>query len=580
MKHQKSRLVRAIIIVALLCTGCWFFGRNLKADTNKDLQLGNGSTLVYQVEVASDADADTRTAQVKAAADILAARLKAFGASDCQYTVADTKITFEVTGIDDIDSIRSYLTMTGELTFRKADDTAIMDGSVLNSDFALGIEKSGDYVLGYLYISDTKTFNSYTTVLSISDDTTMVVWIDYTSDQSYSTESKKDQPAYLGANKVDSAISGTTAVMTLSQDYDTAVKLAAVVNSGQLANTVREESCSVLTAQMGENAYNTVFRDIAIGSVAVLLAVILLTRSIGAVSAVYAAFYLILVVFCNSALGVNFNTTSALIILFAMIVSLTGQLMLSQDIKIALRRNCSPVNSFDEGFKGNYARWIDTAVIGTLAGALLWLVGTSSFRYYGITMIISSLLSSLLINFGSAWTINDLLVAGLLDNSAAFGVKKEDIADVAAGENYNYVNRFSKVDFASRDAKGFWPLLLTVIGLAGVVLVIVNNHITAANTDFYRLLIIIAATALVSLIYSIMRCNAASGSIVATMVLLNSILAIGLYGILGLDLNGAGFGLVCAMAGFGGMFGVIIRSAVRKSATKGLPPAIIRLRQD
>ena len=562
MKHKKGRLVRAIIVLVIVGIGSWFFSRNLRADMNLDHQLGSGNQLVYNVTVAQGADEADSKAQVEKAVKVLTKRLKNFGATDCQVTVEGTKVTFNVVGIDNLDDIRSYLTKPGVISFRKSDDTQMMDASVLD-EYALGVVQNGDSVLGYIYVSDTKTFGTYTASLALATDHTMAVWIDYTDDLKYKTESTKKTPAYLGANEVTSALSGNV-VMTLAQSYDVASKLAVIVNSGSLANTVTEVSCNTLSADAGDTAFVTIFRDLLIGAAVVAVVMILSQKAIGLVGVFFSALYLAAVLFCTNALGSNFNTITILSVILAWVISLGGVRALGHDVRVALRKNHTVVNAVSDSIHAHATEWIDIAVITILSGVVIALIGTETIRQLGISIIIIGVMATLLVNFGTAWVVSDLAESGVLDSRKLLGVSDKEVIDVKSGQDYHYTNRFSKTDFASRDAKGYLPLLLLVIGLVGLILLVVNGRIALVNTAVYRILIIIVVQTLISYIYVAIRYHSANGIIAATLALLNGILAIGFVGLTGLKWTEMTSGAIVTAVAFGPAAGLLVITALNR----------------
>jgi len=563
MKRNISRLIRAIIVVAVICVGCWFFGRNLKADMNLDSQLGTGYQLVYNVQVSTESDAGDTATQVQAAADVLIKRLKAFGATDCQATISDSNITIDVIGITDMDAIRPYLTMTGAISFRKSDDSLLMDGSVLKS-YALGVAKSGDSVVGYLYVSDTSKFASYTTALALGTDKTMVVWVDYADGQTYKAESEKSSPAYLGANQVSAAINGN-AVMTLSKSYDEATKLAVIVNSGSLATKVSEKSCDTLTAQFGAGAYDTVYRDLLIGTGLVLVAMVILFQATGLVAALYGALYMITMLACNSYLGNNFTVVTAAIAIAGLVFALGGLAMFCQDVKIGIRKNHGVLNSMDESFHAHAPEWIDMGVMALIGGLVLYLIGDANIKAAGLTMMLAAVGSALLVDFGTIWTLNDLAEGGLFAASnRLLGIKDSEIIDVKSGENYSYSNSFSKTDFATKDAKGYLPLLFVAVAAVGLVLIFVKGGITAVNTSIYRSVIIIAVIALAAVVYVGGRYRGCAGYVAGTMAMLNALLALGWYGLLQMSLDYQALDAAAVAASYGAVASVLVMSGFKR----------------
>ena len=261
MKKNNKKILSAIIGILLIAVLSVVFGSKLESITNKNFELSSGYQLVYQVD-------STESLLIDQVAAVLEKRLYNFGATEVKTSVEGSTVTLNYSGIEDSETVRKYLTMTGLVSFRNFADEELMDISALNAQTPFmaasspaATEENPDLSLLYILVSDTEKFRAVTTQLMFETSKYLVVWVDYDESYKFEQEMESTNPKFLAAAAVNSVID-SDAYITSAHSFEETKNIVATVNGGALPAPITETAFNAVNATLGIDADKKVLTGI------------------------------------------------------------------------------------------------------------------------------------------------------------------------------------------------------------------------------------------------------------------------------------------------------------------------------
>ncbi len=486
---KKSRLgVFAIVVLTLVM----IVGLNFKSvydNINLGLDLQGGFEIVYEV---SPLDGQSELPEMSAVVKAIQKRIDVLGVNEPEITIeGENRIRVQLAGVEDQDSARRILTATANMTFRDADDNLLMDASVIKQGGASLAFEDGTPVVS-LKIADTEKFYSVTSELATKSENIMVIWLDYDE----SVDSYKDQYAayvsegkaysYISAASVNSGINGD-AIIKGNFTQAEAKELADLINSGSLPVKMTELYSNVVSAELGENAFEkTVFAAI-IGYIAVVLFMIAVYRLPGAVSAIMLVLYLFAVLFVYNLMGGVFTLPGIAALVLGVGMAVDANVITFERIKDELYRGKSVRKAFEEGSKMAFSSIFDGQVTTFIAAIILYLLGTGSVKGFATMLMITTLATMAITVYVVRFLLGLIISSGICDNHKSwFAVDLKKVPNLSTGESQKYFGPFHGFNFVGIFKKVvIVPFAIFAVALVvGLVNVGMGNGFLNLGIDF------------------------------------------------------------------------------------------------
>ncbi len=434
MKKNNKNLFLAVIGILLIAVLSVVFGGKLDSITNKNFELASGYQLVYQV----DADEKLTIEQV---ADVLEKRLYNFGATEVKTTVEGSTVTLNYSGIEDNDTVRKYLTMTGLVSFRNAADEELMDISVLNEETPFiaapspaASEENPNISLLYILVNDTEKFKTVTTQLMFEAEKYLVVWVDYDESYKFEKEVESISPKFLAAAAVNSVIE-SDAYITSAHSLEETKNIVATVNAGALKAPITEIEFNAVNATLGVNADVKVLTGIAAGVLISSLFFILKYKLSGFVSALMILGYTVSSLVAMSYLGVIFNTNSIALFIVSLFVGLAYLLHVNDTFVTVLNTGRLPSTALEITYKNTMVNALAALALQLIAGLIGYLAFKEYFLGYSIAIMTFAVCSGIFFVGWQKVMLTDLIKSNYFE-AKAFGyrenseVKRVDFAEL------------------------------------------------------------------------------------------------------------------------------------------------------
>ncbi len=204
------------------------------------------------------------------------------------------------------------------------------------------------------------------------------------------------------APRVDSEITGGTAVITGSSNIQEAQALAQDLNTGAIPAPIHLSGQRTVEPTLGAEALSTSMQAGLVGIIIVMLYMILLYRAFGVIASLalttyaiifLALFKLPLFLFTNQYMVLTLAGAAGLILSIGMAVD--TNVLVFERVKEELRRGKGLRTAIDIGFEKAWPSVRDSNISTLITCALLFLIGTSIVRGFALTLGIGVLISML-----------------------------------------------------------------------------------------------------------------------------------------------------------------------------------------
>ncbi len=462
MRKNTASLIKVILACILVGVVSVLSMINLKEDLNLDSEFGSGYQIVYTVD-SEEEDV------INEIATILQKRFTGFGATSAEATIDGSTITFEVIGIDDIESIRTYMTQTGTLTFRNASDETIMDVSVLAEDQPISIFEEDEVVYINIAVEDTTTFYYQTENISNATNNYLILWVDFDDlETTYSDEASSDSPTYFGAATVSDGISGDCYIAS-SQSLEVSQSLAVIINSGALTAEVSETSIDTVT--IDATKIDSAYTILIVVTLLVCIGLTVLYRLPGLVTGLLSLAYAACYFRINAFATALFNSTSLATFAISLTISLTVLIALYRSFKQYLLKGRNISASLNNAYSEYNSVLFETGLIQIIVGGVAYIANSTEFKEIGFGLLIGGGLDIIFFVLANRYILANLIDSNYVTNKALFGVKEENLPDVEKGEHY--VDDSKVYQFAKAFNGNLPYIVAIVVAVLAVIMAIV-----------------------------------------------------------------------------------------------------------
>jgi protein-export membrane protein SecD len=407
------------------------------SDTVKGIKLGldlqGGFEILYEVQPAKVGDKITEDT-LKSTVAALYKRVNVLGVSETNIQIeGKDRIRVSLAGIENQTEARKILSTQAQLTFRDVNDEVKITGADLKEGKAnVGFKPNTNAPIVTLKLKDADLFGQVTKeILAMAPNNRMVIWMDYEEGDSFKEESLKEDPKYISAPAVDEVLNTKDVMIDGMESIEEAQELADLLNAGSLPVKLVEKYSNSVGAQFGtDSLQKTVFAG-AIGIAIVFLFMLIYYRFPGIISVVTLSvyLYLILTIFYWMNGVLTLPGIAALILGVGMAVD--ANIITYERIKEELRTGKSIMSAFKAGNRRSLSTILDANITTMLAGAVLFMFGTSSVKGFALMLIISILISFVTAIYGTRLFLGLWVSSKALNKKPGyFGVKESEISEL------------------------------------------------------------------------------------------------------------------------------------------------------
>lgn len=435
-----SLVVTAVLIVLLGFTTIQGFGptqTGAAKNITLGLDLAGGVSITYQVKNDNPTSEEMSDTIYK-----LQKRVEQYSTEASVYQEGDDRISIEIPGVTDANTILDELGKPGSLEFQTEDGETVITGT----DVETATARSGQ---------DDMKNTEYTVELTLTDEGTTKFAEATTANVGKSISIIYDGET-ISAPTVNEAITGGQAYITGDFTYEEAENLASTIRIGGLKLELEELRSNVVGAQLGEQAISTSVKAGAIGLAIVIIFMIAVYLLPGLASGLALIIYTEIVFIILNA----FNVTLTLPGLAGIILSIGMAVDANVIIFARVREEMSKGKSVRSSLKTGFQKAMSAIVVGNvttlIAAVVLWFMGTGSVKGFAQTLGIG-----IVVSMFTALVITRMIIYAFY----AVGLKKESLY-------YKPRKERASINFLGK--KNICFILSAVVILGGIAVMAIN----------------------------------------------------------------------------------------------------------
>ena len=435
-----SLVVTAVLIVLLGFTTIQGFGpTQIGAAKNitLGLDLAGGVSITYQVKNDNPTSEEMSDTIYK-----LQKRVEQYSTEASVYQEGDDRISIEIPGVTDANTILDELGKPGSLEFQTEDGETVITGT----DVETATARSGQ---------DDMKNTEYTVELTLTDEGTTKFAEATTANVGKSISIIYDGET-ISAPTVNEAITGGQAYITGDFTYEEAENLASTIRIGGLKLELEELRSNVVGAQLGEQAISTSVKAGAIGLAIVIIFMIAVYLLPGLASGLALIIYTEIVFIILNAFNVTLTLPGLAGIILSIGMAVDANVIIFARVREEMSKGKSVRSSLKTGFQKAMSAIVDGNVTTLIAAVVLWFMGTGSVKGFAQTLGIG-----IVVSMFTALVITRMIIYAFY----AVGLKKESLY-------YKPRKERASINFLGK--KNICFILSAVVILGGIAVMAIN----------------------------------------------------------------------------------------------------------
>ena len=448
MKKSKGIVVLllTLILTVFFCftaaVGIGPTGTGAAKHINTGLDLAGGVSITYQAKESNPTSEEMSDTIYK-----LQKRVEQYSTEAQVYQEGSDRITVEIPGVTDADTILNDLGKPGSLYFITQQDA---DG---NQNFTTGqngyvlsrtmdeIKESGSVVLEGSDVADAQGGAIQNQNTSAKE---YVVSLTLTSDGDNSGKAKFAEATkenvgkqiaivydnqIISAPNVNEEISGGKAQISGMSDLEEAQNLASYIRIGSLGLELEELRSSVVAAQLGEEAISTSVLAGAIGLIIVIIFMIIVYRVPGVVAGVALILYTSLMLITLNAFDITLTLPGIAGIILGIGMAVDANVIIYARIREEIGAGVSVRNSIKSGFSKAFSAIFDGNITTLIAAFVLMWLGSGTVKGFAYTLALGIVISMFTALVVSRLVVNALYAVGVRDAKFYGAAKERKVVD-------------------------------------------------------------------------------------------------------------------------------------------------------
>lgn len=373
-----------IALVSVMCFVSFPIGKtkqfnSLLSNIGKGIDISGGYYVVLTPEGTSG---ETTQEDLDAAMVILRQRLDDKGYTEAVITVQDgNKVRVEIPQIDDDGSVLEVIGQTGNLTFQDSTGKEWLNGEEhIKSAYVSSDRENGGYLV-VLNLTDkgVSKFAQATTAVKDMSDTKLYIYLG---------------DSLVSSPTVNDTINSNQATITGYTDYEEALSIASVIDSGRLPINYTVSESRAISSKLGENAINSSVIAGAVGLAIIFVLLLILYKGMGLAADVSLIIYVLLyVIFLTIVPGVQLTLPGIAGILLSIGMAVDANIVIFERVKEEFNMGKTVRASIKQGYRRAFVTVFDSNITTIFAAIVLWILCPGTIKGFAITLLIGIVLS-------------------------------------------------------------------------------------------------------------------------------------------------------------------------------------------
>ena len=465
MKLSKGKSIALFLLTIVLIVGSGYvagvgIGNQHKGSAKniiRGLDLKGGVSVTYRIVDENPSKEEINDTKYK-----LEKRVGEFSNESEVYTEGDDKITVDIPGQFDEQSVIDELGKPGTLMFvtqedgYEGDDTYPAYTTEDGTTFKVWL--TGEDVAdaqGQARTSEKTNATEYVVALSLTKEGT-TKFSDATTTNVGNVLCIMYDDEIISAPKVETAITDGEAVITGQESLDEAKLLASSIRIGSLSLELEQISSKVVSAKLGSDALSTSLVAGLIGLIIVMIFMMIMYRIPGVVASIALALYTIMELLVLNGFDLTLTLPGIAGIILSIGMAVDANVIIYARIKEELAEGRTTEVAIKTGFKKATSAIVDGNVTTFIAALVLMWKGTGPVKGFAQTLAIGIVLSMVTAMVISRFLIYLFYNMGFKDKKF-YGVQKER-------KTINFLGK-----------KAIWFSISVVLILVGAAFMIINS---------------------------------------------------------------------------------------------------------
>ena len=399
MKKGKAAVIMAFVLACL--AGLAYYASIILSSTGigeemsipLGLDLSGGVSITYQIMDENPSDEDVNDTVYK-----LQKRVEGYSTETAVYRVGDDRITVEIPGVTDANTILQDLGNPGSLEFQTDDGTVFMTGDQVE-DAQPGT------------ITDEYGNKAYVVELILNEEGT-AIFAQVTAENVGNALPIVYDGEIVSYPTVNEAITGGSAQISGMATFEEAETLATQIRIGSLSLELQELESSVVGAQLGSEAISTSLKAAAIGLVIVMIFMIVMYSIPGVAAAIALAIYTELVIATLYLFEITLTLPGIAGIILGIGMAVDANVIVFSRIREEIATGKTIQSSMKIGFQKAMSAILDGNITTLLASVVLMVLGSGTVKGFAYTLMIGIILSMFTALFVTRWILYSLHALG------------------------------------------------------------------------------------------------------------------------------------------------------------------------
>lgn len=399
MKKSKAAVILIVILAAL--AGLAYYASIILSSTGigetmsipLGLDLSGGVSITYEVMDENPSAEDMSDTIYK-----LQKRVEGYSTEASVYQVGDDRITVEIPGVSDANTILEELGNPGSLEFQYSDGTVYMTGDQVADAQAGTVQNeygSKEYVVSLTLTDEGAEIFAEATSNNVGGYLPIV----------YDGE-------IISYPQVKQAITGGAAQISGMKTYEEADMLATQIRIGSLSLELQELESSVVGAQLGSQAISSSLKAAAIGLVIVMVFMIVMYAVPGVAASIALAIYTGLVIATLYLFEITLTLPGIAGIILGIGMAVDANVIIFARIREEIATGKTVDSSMKIGFKKAMSAILDGNITTMIAALVLMGLGSGTVKGFAYTLMIGIVLSMFTALVVTRWVLYSLYALG------------------------------------------------------------------------------------------------------------------------------------------------------------------------
>lgn len=399
MKKSKAAVILIVILAAL--AGLAYYASIILSSTGigetmsipLGLDLSGGVSITYEVMDENPSAEDMSDTIYK-----LQKRVEGYSTEASVYQVGDDRITVEIPGVSDANTILEELGNPGSLEFQYSDGTVYMTGDQVADAQAGTVQNeygSKEYVVSLTLTDEGAEIFAEATSNNVGGYLPII----------YDGE-------IISYPQVKQAITGGAAQISGMKTYEEADMLATQIRIGSLSLELQELESSVVGAQLGSQAISSSLKAAAIGLVIVMVFMIVMYAVPGVAASIALAIYTGLVIATLYLFEITLTLPGIAGIILGIGMAVDANVIIFARIREEIATGKTVDSSMKIGFKKAMSAILDGNITTMIAALVLMGLGSGTVKGFAYTLMIGIVLSMFTALVVTRWVLYSLYALG------------------------------------------------------------------------------------------------------------------------------------------------------------------------